>query len=77
VSFTVTAGGRPAHATVEYQFLLAGQVVARRSHYAFTGRFHDTIEWPSAAVGYPLTLRSVIRSGGATLELDYSVKVQR
>jgi hypothetical protein len=77
VSFTVTSGGQPAAAVLEYEFLLAGQVVARRSHYAFTGSFHDTIEWPSAAVGYPLTLRSVIRSGGATLNLDYPVKVQR
>jgi hypothetical protein len=48
--FTVTSAGRPTSASLEYEFLLAGQVVARRSHYAFTGSFHDTIEWPAPAV---------------------------
>jgi hypothetical protein len=76
-SFRVTSAGRPAVASLEYEFLLAGQVVARRSHYTFTGSFHDTIEWPAAAVGYPLTLRAVVRSGSATLDLDYPVKVHR
>jgi hypothetical protein len=76
-SFTVSSGGQPARATLEYEFLLAGAVVAHRSHYTFTGSFHDTLEWPSLAVGYPLTLRSVIRSDGATLNLDYPVKVHR
>ena len=75
VSFIVTTAGRPAPASLEYEFLLAGQVVAHRSHYRFAGRFHDTIEWPAAAVGYPLTLRAVIRAGGALLNLDYAVKV--
>lgn len=76
-SFIVTSAGRPVRASLEYEFLLAGQVVARRSHYTFTGHFHDTIEWPAPAVGYPLTLRSVIRAAGVTLNLDYPVKVRR
>jgi hypothetical protein len=75
-SFAVTNAGRPAAASLEYEFLLAGQVVAHRSHYRFTGSFHDTIEWPAAAVGYPLTLRAVIRAGGRVLNLDYPVKVR-
>lgn len=75
-SFEVTSAGRPATASLEYEFLLAGQVVAHRSHYTFTGHFHDTIEWPAAAVGYPLTLRAVIRARGTLLNIDYPVKVR-
>ncbi len=75
VSFTVTRGGRPAHASVSYEYLFGGQVVARRSHYIFTGHFSDTFKWPASAVGYPLSLRAVIVSGAATLNLDYAVRV--
>ncbi len=75
VSFTATRGGRPARASVSYEYLFAGQVVARRSHYLFTGHFSDTFKWPASAVGYPLSLRAVIVSGPATLNLDYAVQV--
>ena len=53
----------------------AGQVVARRSHYNFTGHFSDTFQWPASAVGYPLSLRAVIVSGKTTFNLDYAVRV--
>ena len=75
IAFVVTGGGRPARAQVAYEYLFAGQVVAHRSHYTFTGSFHDIFEWPSSAVGYPLTFRAVITTGGATLNLDYPVQV--
>jgi hypothetical protein len=75
IRFTVTRAGRPAHASVSYEYLLGTQVVARRSHYTFTGRFSDVFVWPSAAVGYPLTFRAVIVSEGVTLDLDYPVQV--
>ncbi len=77
ISFTVTRQGRPAKADVRYQYLFAGNVVARRSHYFFTGHFSDVFRWPASAVGYPLTFRAVISSGGVTLNLDYPVKVVR
>lgn len=77
VSFTVTHATAPAHARVRYEYLLAGQVVAHRSNYRFTGRFHDTFVWPASARGYPLTFRAVITSGQATLNLDYAVQVIR
>jgi hypothetical protein len=77
VSFTVTSAGKPVKAEVRYQYLFAGQVVARRSHYTFTGAFHDTFHWPSSAVGYPLTFRAVIAAANATLNLDYPVQVAR
>jgi hypothetical protein len=75
ISFTVTREGKAAKASVSYQYLFAGQVVARRSHYTFTGRFSDVFHWPASAVGYPLTFRAVIVSGGVTINLDYPVQV--
>jgi hypothetical protein len=75
IRFTVTDAGRPARASVSYEYLFGGQVVARRSHYTFTGRFADIFRWPSSAAGYPLTFRAVIVAGGQTIDLDYPVQV--
>jgi hypothetical protein len=75
IRFTVASGGRAARASVSYEYLFAGQVVAHRSHYTFTGHFSDVFEWPAAAVGYQLTFRAVIVSGARTIELDYPVQV--
>ncbi len=75
IRFTVTSGGHPAKASVSYEYLLGGQVVAHRSHYTFTGHFSDIFRWPSSAVGYPLTFRAVIVSKGAKIDLDYPVQV--
>jgi hypothetical protein len=72
---TVTRGGTLAKASVAYEYLFGGQVVAHRSHYIFTGHFSDVFQWPSSAVGYPLTFRAVIVSDGATINLDYPVQV--
>lgn len=77
IHFVASSGGRPARATVDYDFLFGGQVVAHRSHYRFTGRFADVIVWPPTAVGYPLTFRAVVVAAGRTLNLDYPVRVRR
>lgn len=77
ISFTATRAGRAARASVSYEYLFGGQVVARRSHYTFTGHFSDIFKWPASAVGYPLTFRAVIVSAGVTLNLDYPVQVTR
>ncbi len=77
VHFTVTSGGHAAAASVSYEFLLDGQVVARRSHYHFTGSFSDVVTWPVASIGYPLTFRAAIVSSRTTLYLDYPVQVSR
>jgi hypothetical protein len=74
---TVTHAGKPAQAQVRYQYLFAGQVVARRSHYRFEGVFHDVFRWPPSAVGYPLVFRAVVQANGVTLRLDYPVQVER
>jgi hypothetical protein len=77
ISFDVSRSGRPAAAEVRYEYLFAGQVVAHRSDYRFTGHFHDTFLWPASALGYPLTFRAVILAGKQTLYLDYPVQVKR
>ncbi len=73
----VTHHGRPAKATVTYEYVFGGQVVARRAQHSFTGRFSDEIEWPSSAVGYPLEFRAAIVCEGVTINLDYPVVVAR
>ena len=77
VHFTVTRGGHAVRASVSYEYLFGGQVVARRSHYTFDGHFSDVFKWPASAVGYPLTFRAVIVSEGATINLEYPVQVSR
>jgi hypothetical protein len=77
VRITVTRDGRPARASVEYQYLLGSQVVAHRSHYTFKGTFNDVFVWPPAAAGYPLTFRALVSSGAWHFHLDYPVQVHR
>lgn len=77
VRLVVKSNDKAAKAEVRYEYMFGGQVVAHRSHYRFTGGFHDTFNWPASAVGYPLTFRAVILSEGVTLNLDYPVQVRR
>jgi hypothetical protein len=51
----------------------------RHSPYPFRGRLHDgTFSWPRRAVGFPLTLRVVVRvAGKGAVNLNYAVKVHR
>jgi hypothetical protein len=77
ISFEVTKASRPLEAKVSYEYLFAGNVVAKRSNYTFTGRFSDLFRWPASAAGYPLTFRAVIVAAGQTLYLDYPVQVLR
>jgi hypothetical protein len=49
----------------------------RHSPWPFKGRFRDsTFSWPRRAVGFPLTLRVVVRvKGKGAVNLDYAVRV--
>ena len=71
-----TPGGRPLRATVTYDYLFAGRVVARRSRYRFTGTFHDVIRWPPRSLSFPLTFRAVVTTRLGTRNLDYQVQVK-
>jgi hypothetical protein len=64
-------------AEVRYQYLFAGSVVARRSHYRFRGTFHDTFRWPARSLHVPLTFRALVTTALGTRKIDYDVRVQR
>lgn len=75
VQFRATRSGRGVRATVTYEYLYGGQVVAVKAHHTFTGYFADALIFPAEAVGYPLTFRAAITSGGSTVNLDYAIQV--
>jgi hypothetical protein len=75
-----TASGAPVDGTVSYAFLLGGQVVARRPAVPGklrAGVYHDELEFPAEAVGYPLTLEVIVTARGRTGSVRRSVQVQR
>lgn len=79
ISVTATLSGKPAHASAIYQFLFGGTPVGpteyphNNKHYTFTGHFSDTLDFPAASVGEPLTLRVVIKDAGHTVDLDWPI----
>lgn len=77
LQFTAKRSGRGVQATVTYEYLYDGQVVAVKAHHTFTGSFSDALVFPAQAVGYPLTFQAVITSGGSTVDLDYAIQVRR
>lgn len=77
IQFTATRSGRAVRATVTYEYVYGGQVVAKRAQHTFTGRFSDALVFPAQSVGYPLTFRGAVTSGGATVNLDYAIQVSR
>jgi hypothetical protein len=78
---TITArtyGGKPLSGRVRYEYLYGGNVVARRSNYAFRGgRFHDVITWPKRSVGIRLTFQPVVTTRLGVVRLPYRVVVRR
>jgi hypothetical protein len=78
---TVTAHtriGRPVSGTVSYAFLFGGNVVATRPGGKLrSGRFHDELQFPAQAVGLPLTLRVIVKSGSRRASIDHQVTVGR
>jgi hypothetical protein len=78
ITVAATLSGKPAHASAIYQFLFGGSPVATQyphsnKHYMFTGHFSDTLDFPAASVGEPLTLRVVIKDAGHTVNLDWAI----
>jgi hypothetical protein len=87
-----TSSGKALKATASYQFIYAGQVVARRNPspkspcdengakrpLTFTGKYSDDILWPPRSIGIPLTFRVVVSvKGRGTKKLDYKVVVRK
>lgn len=75
---TATLHGKPAHASVIYEYLYGGAVVSTRypcnnKACGFTGHYSDKLVFPAASLGEPLTLRIVIKASGHTVDLDWAV----
>lgn len=78
---TVTAtspSGAPVNATVSYQFLFGGALVASRpGGHMRGGVFHDRLLFPARASGIALTLRVNVSGSGQTGSVERSVTVRR
>jgi hypothetical protein len=74
-----TAAGAPASGTVSYAFVFGGAVVARRpGGHMSGGVFHDRLEFPAQAVGYPLTVQVNVQGpGGQSGSTGIPVTVRR
>jgi hypothetical protein len=84
-NYTVTAtrGGKPVSATLTVQIVdpVGGvhpvdfaKSTKPIENWKFRGKFHDFITWPAdAAVGFGLTLRITVKSGGQTRVIMYKV----
>jgi hypothetical protein len=84
-NYTVTAarGGKPVRATLTVQIVdpVGGihpvdfaKSTKPIENWPFDGKFHDFITWPpDSAVGFGLTLRVTVKSGGQTKVIAYKV----
>lgn len=81
--YTVTvtdAQGHRLSGTETTQYTFNGVVVGTEKPQNVTfanGVYHDTIEFPAAAVGYPLDVQAVIHTSLGTATVDWAVKVRR
>ena len=78
IKVTATLHGKPVKATAVYQFLFGGSVVGNgypynNKHYSFTGHFSDKLNFPASSLGFPLTLRVVIKAADHTVNLNCSI----
>jgi hypothetical protein len=78
---TVTnAGGQPISGTVAIEFLFAGQVVAHDkppTHPITNGLWESTLKLPTAALGYPLTLRAIAHTPAGSITLNWPITTKR
>lgn len=76
VKVTATRGRQKLSGSVSYQFLFQGQVVKKEPGHSFrNGVYHDTLQWPKAAIGHTITLQVVVRTRYGTDDLDWWIKV--
>jgi hypothetical protein len=71
-----SASGQPPAGTVDIEFVFGGQVAGRDTPptYPVTiERWHDTLKFPAAAAGMPLTFQAVVhtRLGSITARLAH------
>lgn len=79
-----TAGGKKLRGTVQYHFLLMGQVVSTAGCHLnkpdpcpFNGTYRDVVRWPVRAVGHRLTFQATVKTKLGTKNLNWWVQVRR
>jgi hypothetical protein len=80
--YTVTvtdAQGRPLSGAETTRYTFNGAVVGteKPENVKFHGVYRDTIEFPAASVGYPLTVQALVRTSRGTATAGWPVKVHR
>jgi hypothetical protein len=80
--YTVTASdarGRPLSGTETTHYTFHGAVVGteKPENVRFTGALHETVEFPPASVGYPLSVQAVVHTSQGTATAEWPVKVRR
>ena len=78
---TVTdSHGHPLSGTETTEYAYNGEVVGHESptnvHFK-NGSYRDTIEFPPASVGYPLSVQAVVHTSQGTATAEWPVKVHR
>jgi hypothetical protein len=77
ITVTANRGSQKLSGTVNYQFLFNGQVVGHKPGHGFThGVFHDTLQWPSRAIGHTIYLQVVVSTRYGTDYLRWWIKVR-
>ena len=74
------ASGKPLSGTVDTEFAFAGTVVGHEVppiHRLKDGVLRDHIEFPSSAVGHPITLVTVIRTSAGSVAVAWPVTATR
>jgi hypothetical protein len=74
------ASGRPLSGTVKVQFAFGGQVVGTDHppvHPLKNGVWQENLQFPSAAVGYPLTFQVVAHTPEGSVTLNWPVSVKK
>jgi hypothetical protein len=83
---TLTKDGNPAKGTVTAQIVDPlggvhpvgfGAKKGNVTRVPFTGTFRDFVIWPKDSIGYPLTFRVIVRSGGAKKIAKTTVTVHK
>jgi hypothetical protein len=71
--------GHPLTGTVRIQFSFGGRVVGTDHppvHPLKNGRWHDLLQFPRAAVGFPLTFQVVVHTSAGSVTLNWPVSVK-
>jgi hypothetical protein len=77
ITVTASHGRTRPGGVVRYEFLFQGQVVGHAPGHGFRrGVFHDSLLFPNAAIGHPLTLRVIVKTRFGTVNLNWKVKAR-